>query len=220
MKITGIETFAVSNGFNPPRPWLFCAVRTDEGLTGYSEFGSDGLTRGLIGLVDDLGTRLIGKDPTSPDKHALDLYRAVRQAPFGATQQAIAGIELALWDIAGKAVNLPVYRLMGGPHRERQRVYWSHLATYRVHNWKLLGVKPLRTLADVAEVAAEAPARGYTAFKTNIIWRATQPAASPRDGSARTISSRPATPSTRPPRRSPPCGMPSGPTSTSASTST
>jgi len=170
MKITGIETFAVSNGFNPPRPWLFCAIRTDQGITGYSEFGSDGLTRGLIGLVDDLGKRLIGKDPTSPDKHALDLYRAVRQAPFGATQQAIAGIELALWDITGKAVNLPVYRLMGGPHRERQRVYWSHLATYRVHNWRLLGAKPLRTLADVAEAAAEAPARGYSAFKTNIMW--------------------------------------------------
>ena len=170
MKITGIETFAVSNGFSPPRPWLFCAIRTDQGITGYSEFGSDGLTRGLIGLVDDLGKRLIGKDPTSPDKHALDLYRAVRQAPFGATQQAIAGIELALWDITGKAVNLPVYRLMGGPHRERQRVYWSHLATYRVHNWRLLGAKPLRTLADVAEAAAEAPARGYTAFKTNIMW--------------------------------------------------
>jgi len=170
VKITGIETFAVSNGFNPPRPWLFCAIRTDQGITGYSEFGSDGLTRGLIGLVDDLGKRLIGKDPTSPDKHALDLYRAVRQAPFGATQQAIAGIELALWDITGKSVNLPVYRLMGGPHRERQRVYWSHLATYRVHNWRLLGAKPLRTLADVAEAAAEAPARGYTAFKTNIMW--------------------------------------------------
>jgi len=51
MKITAIETFAVSNGFTPPRPWLFCAVRTDAGLTGYSEFGSDGITRGLLGLV-------------------------------------------------------------------------------------------------------------------------------------------------------------------------
>src|SRR6266850_1520243 len=46
MKITGIETFVVSNGFTPPRPWHFCAIRTDAGLTGYSEFGSDGITRG------------------------------------------------------------------------------------------------------------------------------------------------------------------------------
>jgi galactonate dehydratase len=141
MKITGIETFVVSNGFTPPRPWHFCAIRTDAGLTGYSEFGSDGITRGLVGLVQDLGQRLIGKDPTAVEKHYIDLYRAVRQAPYGATQQAIAGIELALWDLAGKALGVPVYKLMGGPHRERQWVYWSHLATYRANNWKLLGAR-------------------------------------------------------------------------------
>jgi hypothetical protein len=55
MKITAIETFAVNTG--PPRPWLFCGVRTDEGLTGYSEFGSEGITRGLVGLGQDLGER-------------------------------------------------------------------------------------------------------------------------------------------------------------------
>ena len=121
MKITAIETFVVNTGFKPPRPWHFCAIRTDEGLTGYSEFGSEGITRGLVGLVQDLGARLIGKDPTAVEKHYLDLYRAVRQAPYGATQQAIAGIELALWDLAGKSLGVPVWRLMGGPHRERQR---------------------------------------------------------------------------------------------------
>jgi L-alanine-DL-glutamate epimerase-like enolase superfamily enzyme len=98
------------------------------------------------------------------------MYRAARQAPYGATQQAIAGIELALWDLAGKALGVPVWRLMGGPHRERQRVYWSHCATYRVENWDYFGVKPLRTMDDVADCAREAQAKGYTALKTNIIW--------------------------------------------------
>src|SRR5262247_943804 len=170
MKITAIETFVVNTGFKPPRPWLFCAIRTDQGLTGYSEFGSEGITRGLVGLVQDLGARLIGKDPTAVEKHYIDMYRAARQAPFGATQQAIAGIELALWDLAGKSLGVPVYRLMGGPHRARQRVYWSHCATYRVENAELFGVKPLSTMADVADCAREAVAKGYTAFKTNIIW--------------------------------------------------
>lgn len=73
-------------------------------------------------------------------------------------------------DLAGKTLGVPVYKLMGGPHRDRQWVYWSHLATYRANNWKLLGVKPLETLHDLADAAREAPARGYTAFKTNIIW--------------------------------------------------
>jgi len=170
MKITKIETLTVTNGFTPPRPWLFCAIRTDEGLTGYSEFGSDRITRGLIGLVQDIGELLIGQDPTSVEKHYIDMYRQTRHAPYGATQQAIAGIELALWDLAGKARGVPVHKLMGGPLRERQRVYWSHLATYRPNNWKLLGVKPLKTMKDVADAAREAPAKGYTAFKTNILW--------------------------------------------------
>jgi L-alanine-DL-glutamate epimerase-like enolase superfamily enzyme len=120
--------------------------------------------------VQDLGARLIGKDPTAVEKHYVDMYRATRQAAYGATQQAIAGIELALWDLAGKALGVPVWRLMGGPHRERQRVYWSHCATYRVENWELFRVKPLRTMADVADCGREAVAQGYTAFKTNIIW--------------------------------------------------
>ena len=59
---------------------------------------------------------------------------------------------------------------MGGPHRERQRVYWSHCATYRVENWELFRVKPLRTMKDVADCGREAVAKGYTALKTNIIW--------------------------------------------------
>jgi L-alanine-DL-glutamate epimerase-like enolase superfamily enzyme len=59
MKITAIEMFVVNTGFKPARPWHFCAIRTDEGLTGYSEFGSEGLTRGLVGLVQDLSARLI-----------------------------------------------------------------------------------------------------------------------------------------------------------------
>ncbi len=170
MKISGIETFVVDTGFSPRRPWLFCAVRTDQDLTGYGEFGCDGITRGLVGLVRDLGDRLIGKDPTAVEKHYVDLYRHVRQASYGATQMAIAGLELAMWDLAGKALGVPVWRLMGGPHRERQRVYWSHNATYRVENWNLFGKKPLLTMADVADCAREASARGYTALKTNIIW--------------------------------------------------
>lgn len=170
MKVTGIETFVVDTGFKPARPWLFCAVRTDDGLTGHGEFGCDGITRGLVGLVQDLAERLIGKDPTAVEKHYVDMYRWTRQAAYGATQMAIAGVELALWDIAGKALGVPVWKLMGGPHRERQRVYWSHCATYRVENWELFRVKPLRTMGDVADCAREAVQKGYTALKTNIIW--------------------------------------------------
>lgn len=170
MKITKIEVFTVDSGFNPPRIWMFCAIRTDEGITGYSEFGNAGITRGLLGLVQDIGAHLIGKDPTAVEKNYVDMYRRHRAEPYGATQMAIAGIELALWDIAGKAAGVPVHKLMGGPHRTEQRVYWSHLATYRPNNYELLGAKPLRTMADIARAAEECPRAGYNAFKTNIVW--------------------------------------------------
>ena len=56
MKITAIETFVVDGGM---RPWLYCAVRTDQGITGYSEFGT-GFPNGMVGLVEDLAENLIG----------------------------------------------------------------------------------------------------------------------------------------------------------------
>jgi L-alanine-DL-glutamate epimerase-like enolase superfamily enzyme len=56
----------------------------------------------------------------------------------GATWQAIAGIELALWDIKGKALGVPVYELVGGPTRSHQKVYWSHMLSYQVGSYERL----------------------------------------------------------------------------------
>lgn len=167
MKVTSLETFIVDGGM---RPWLFCAIRTDAGITGYSEFGDGAYAKGLVGLVEDLSRFVIGKDPGPVEKLYMDMYRAARSAPGGATGMAIAGIELALWDIKGKRAGAPVHDLVGGPFRERQRVYWSHLATYRANSPELFGAKPLRSMDDVADCAREAVEKGYTAFKTNIVF--------------------------------------------------
>jgi len=168
MKITGIETFVVRT--QAYQPWLFCAVRTDAGITGYSEFGVGKLAHGLPGIVRDLAGGLIGEDPGPVEKLYFDMYRRTRMASGGAVQMAIAGIELALWDIKGKALGVPVYELVGGPFRSTQRVYWSHLATYRAHKPELFDANPLRTMDDVAACAAEAVQKGFTAFKTNIVF--------------------------------------------------
>ena len=168
MKITGIDTFPVKSG--GWGAWLFCAVRTDEGITGYSQFGEGKMAHGLPGLIQDLSGWLIGKDPDPVEKFYMDMYRQTRSMSGGATAMAIAGIELALWDIKGKRYGVPVHHLVGGPHRDRQRVYWSHLATYRAANAEFYGGTPLLTLEDVADCAAESVERGYTAFKTNIVF--------------------------------------------------
>ncbi len=168
MKITGVETFLVRK--LGPAPWIFCAIRTDEGITGYSEFGQGAQYKGMVGLVENLGSSLIGQDPRPVDKLYMDLYRRSRAEFGGATAMAIAGIELALWDIKGKAHGVPVHRLVGGPFRDKQRVYWSHLATYRARSAALMGKPELRTMEDVANCAREAVDAGYTAFKTNIVF--------------------------------------------------
>lgn len=74
---------------------------------------------------------------------------------------------MALWDIKGKALGVPVYELAGGPMRDRQRVYWSHCGSSRMGNAELIGVPEINTWADVTALGKEVVGRGFTALKTN-----------------------------------------------------
>ena len=165
MKVTGIDTFLVKS---LGRPWMYCAVRTDEGITGYSEFGVGDLAKGLQGLVEDLSRQIIGKDPRSVEQHYTNMVRSSRSAYGGATWMAIAGIELALWDVKGKAMGVPVHELVGGPTRSEQKVYWSHLVSFQSTNYKALGREPLRNYDDIKALMRMALDAGYDTVKTNI----------------------------------------------------
>ena len=181
MKITDVEIFVVDGG---RKKWLFSAVRTDEGVTGYGEFGYGTVAKSLVGFVEDIKPLVIGKDPSAVEKIYFDLYRALRQVPGGIAQMGIAAIELACWDIKGKALGLPVSHLVGGPHRDSQRVYWSHMASARAHNPSLSPDKPLKDWEAVAAATREVRERGYDAFKTNIFWpgEIPKPISQGRDG--------------------------------------
>lgn len=167
MKITKLDTFVVDAGW---RPWQFVAVRTDAGLTGYGECSDGRNPYGIVGAVRDFEPILVGQDPRPVELRYWDLYRMARQSPGGIAAKAIAGIELALWDVKAKALGVPVYELFGGPVRERQRVYWSHCGTSRALNAAVIGVPPLRSLDDVFRLGEEVARRGYTALKTNIVY--------------------------------------------------
>ncbi len=166
MKVESVEAVAVE-GLGGP--WMFCILRTDDGITGYSEFGEGSLANGLKGLVKDLSTYVVGKDPRHVEKLYMDMFRGTQAAYSGATWQAMAGIELALWDVKAKALGVPVYELFGGPTRTEQRVYWSHLGTYQAGMSERVGSKPIKSLDDACKVVEEAKAAGYDAFKTNIL---------------------------------------------------
>ncbi len=166
MKITKVDTFVVDAGW---RPWQFVAVRTDEGLTGYGECSDGRNPYGIVGAVRDFEPILLGRDPRPVEMLYWDLYRMARQSPGGIAAKAIAGIELALWDLKAKALTVPVYELVGGPLRERQRVYWSHCGTSRARDSALIGAPPIRTMDDLFRLGEEVVRRGYTALKTNIV---------------------------------------------------
>jgi galactonate dehydratase len=124
IKITGVRTIVVNAEM---RNWVFVKVMTDQdGLYGWGEASLNWKTRAVTGTVEDLEPLLIGRDPRDIEQilRILNKHSYYRLGIIGAT--AISGIEHALWDIFGKSLGLPVWRLLGGKVREKVRVY-THL---------------------------------------------------------------------------------------------
>jgi galactonate dehydratase len=117
VKIDRIETFLV-----PPR-WLFCRVSTDEGIVGWGEPVVEGRAELVRTAVEVLSEYLIGEDPLRIEHHWQVLTKGGFYRGGPVLSSAVAGIDQALWDIAGKAYGAPVHALLGGPVRDRVRVY-------------------------------------------------------------------------------------------------
>ncbi|WP_329459743.1 galactonate dehydratase [Streptomyces sp. NBC_01497] len=117
MKIVRIETFLV-----PPR-WLFCRVETDDGLVGWGEPVVEGRAEVVRAAVDVLAEYLIGQDPLRIEDHWQVMTKGGFYRGGPVLSSAVAGLDQALWDIAGKAYEAPVHALLGGPVRDRVRVY-------------------------------------------------------------------------------------------------
>lgn len=150
MKITSLETFLV-----PPR-WCFLKIDTDEGVVGWGEPVVEGRAHTVAAAVDELADYLVGADPLRIEDHWQVLAKGgfYRGGPI--LSSALAGVDQALWDIAGKVRGAPVHELLGGPVRERQRVY----------TW-IAGDEP----GDVAEGARERLEQGLSAVKMNATGR-------------------------------------------------
>lgn len=123
MKITGLDVVRVR--VNHRGDWLFVHIATDEGLTGLGEASHGGFTPQRDDIVTAiLGTQcapiLIGRDPRAVTA-TIDALQPLVDGLASAT--AVSACEQALWDIAGKAAGLPIYRLLGGPVRDRIPLY-------------------------------------------------------------------------------------------------
>ena len=146
MKITSLELFKVA-----PR-WLFLKTVTDEGICGWGEPVIEGRADTVEAAVKELSAYLIGKDPFEIEDTFQILYRGGFYRGGPVLSSAISGIEQTLWDIKGKALNLPVYELLGGKVRDQIQVYC----------W-IGGDRP----DDTAAAAKEKAAQGYRAVKMN-----------------------------------------------------
>jgi L-alanine-DL-glutamate epimerase-like enolase superfamily enzyme len=166
MKITNVETFVVDAGW---RAWTYVKVETDEGITGWGECSDARSPHGITGSVADLRPHLVGQDPRAYEARFIDMARTLRSSAGGIAAKAIAGVEGALLDIKARALGISVTELMGGPTRERVRLYWSHCGTTRVRHHDMVGKPPIESWNDVTALAQEVVARGFTALKTNIL---------------------------------------------------
>lgn len=146
MTITRIETFAV-----PPR-WLLCRVETDDGVVGWGEPVVEGRAATVRTAVHELAELLIGRDPMRIEDHWQLMTKASFYRGGPVLSSAVAGLDQALWDIAGKILGVPVHVMLGGPVRD----------TVRAYSW-VGGDEP----AQIAETVAAQVEAGFTAVKMN-----------------------------------------------------
>ncbi len=163
MKVAGVEAIPLAVPLapaTPTSPWAAGAARqvlvrvtTDEGVTGWGECFAYGVPAAVCAVVEEaLAPLVVGQDPTRIE-HLVDaMHRALMiWGRRGLAMMAVSGVELALWDLTGKARGAPVYQLLGGLCQSRARVYASLLR--------------YETPEQVRQAVAAAGVLGYTAIK-------------------------------------------------------
>jgi galactonate dehydratase len=180
VKITEVETFLVGN--TPPyhggRLWLFVKLMTDEGVEGLGEWSTGNIGRedSQIRVIEDLAHNfVIGADPFKIEWLWQRIYATHHdfRHPGMTSTPALSAIEMACWDIVGKALRQPVYNLLGGAFRDKLRGY-----AYMPFN------AATQSAEDAGRIAVEMRDQGYTAFKFDPF---TPLFPSPRDFSLKTI---------------------------------
>lgn len=146
MKIADVRTVVVGN---PWKNWIYVVVETDEGIVGIGEATGGSETQPRVAAVEEIKHLIIGMDP----RNVHEIFHKLYLTAFIKVTQAMAGIEMACWDILGKSLGVPVHTLLGGKVRDNVRVY--------ANGW----YSGDRTPEGFAEKASEVVAKGYTALK-------------------------------------------------------
>ena len=126
MKITSINPWLVKVEGTYWGEYFFIEVQTDEGITGWGEITTTTLiaNRSVAGIIDTLNDLLVGEDPAQIEHIWHKIFRSFTyMGSRGATTHVVSGIDIALWDIRGKVLGLPIYELLGGKVRDEILLY-------------------------------------------------------------------------------------------------
>jgi galactonate dehydratase len=150
VRITDVTTYLVGNRW---KNWLFVRVDTDEGIHGVGEGTLNAFSATVAAAIEELRDEYLGADPQEIELLLQRMTRDVYSEGGQIRMSAVAAIEVACWDIVGKATGRPVHQLLGGRVRDRIRAYAN--GWYRTE----------RTPEGFAECATETVKLGYTALK-------------------------------------------------------
>lgn len=150
MKITNIKAYTMDS-FR--MNWNFVKVETDDGIYGWGEASLGTNEMALEGMVQDLKRLIIGRNPFETEKMMFEVYRDIYWKGGPVFMSALSAIEMACWDIMGKALNVPVYTFFGGKVREEVKMY--------ANAW-FVGA---RTPQEFAKKAKQTAALGIRALK-------------------------------------------------------
>ena len=154
LKVTALKVIPVFNG---SMNWIYAKVYTNEGVAGVGEGGIRGKGGTMIAAIREHERYLVGKNPLEIEKHWQAMFRWPRWRGGPILNSAISAVEIALWDIAGKVMNAPVYQLLGGAARNKIRLYVHgggaapKEAAEAVHRTKEMGFNAIKTAPRVAK---------------------------------------------------------------------
>ncbi len=150
MKITDVKPFVV-DCFRTN--FVFVKIYTDEGITGIGEGTLEYKEKAFLGALEHIKEYLVGKNPLNVETHFHNIYRDAYWRGGPVLMSALSAVEMAMWDILGKHLNVPVYQLLGGKINDKVRIY--------VNGW-FAGAKEPEEFAEKAKIAVK---RGVTAMK-------------------------------------------------------
>ena len=147
LRVTKLKVIPVWNG---SMNYIFVKLFTNHGITGVGEGGLRGRGGTMIAAIQEHERYIVGKNPLQIEKHWQAMYRWPRWRGGPILNSAVSAVDIALWDIAGKVLDAPIYQLLGGAAKDKMRLYIGGGSADAVHRAKERGFNACKTGPSIA----------------------------------------------------------------------